>query len=211
MTEQTRPITFAEFGQRFMEQAFGPDVIKQAMDVVVPKEQRISTGGPSPVEVVAQIALGDVLPSPTEVPSQELRYEVPVAVRMSLSVGLLLAQEQYEAAASTRLRLVIRTYMPLMVYVEVEPLSADEIAVATEGQGNWLDLVKRVGVLDTVIRQQLASAINEQLEANQSERMIDMIKTMGEMMPQMFDQMAQQASQAQSEQADALSPDERAA
>jgi len=66
-----------------------------------------------------------------------------------------------------------RTLAPLTIQIDCEPVAPEQIGVASEGDGNWLDLTKRLGVLDSAIRQQVAEMINQHIRDSHHLRTID--------------------------------------
>jgi hypothetical protein len=168
-----KPITFAEFGQRLIEYAVTPEVVAQRLLLIVPQEQRLELTNPARIVVHAQTETGAVTRLADGDASRELRFSAPIVVHLILDVDLLLTSERYAARAETSLSLVAQTLTPLTIHVACAPVTAEQIAVTSEGQGNWLDLVKRFGVLDAEIREQVATIINQHIDASHTFRTID--------------------------------------
>lgn len=173
MGRRARQLTFAEFGVQFIRHAVTPDVLGQNLARLVPPEQTLTLSSPTAIEVNARTTVGAVRQLPEGDPERELAFEVPLQSHLVLHVSLMLGQERYGAVAETTLRLTARALAPLTIQVDAEPVGADQVAVSSEGLGNWFDLVKRFGGLDDAIRSQVARMIDLQIEQSRRERTID--------------------------------------
>lgn len=196
MAKRARPLTFAEFGQQFMVYAVTSDVIQQSLRHIVPREQQLTLSSPSTVRIDARTTIGDVVPRPTDRPEQELGFEVHLSIRLTLAVNMLVGQEQYAAVATTRLRLMVGILAPLTIFIDCAPVTADQVIVASEGQGNWFDLVKRLGILDAAIQQQVATIVNEHIQSSKAKRRIDVRKLIAGMIPTVIDTTARRSHHA---------------
>ena len=181
MARRTRDLSFAEFGQQFIERAVTPEMIGKSLAQIVPTEQRITLASPTAIAIDARTTIGDVARLPHNAAEHELIFDAPLAVHLSLAVDMLVTREQYAAVATTCLRLIARTRAPLTIYVDCMSVTPEQIAVASEGQGNWFDLVKRFGMLDAAIRQQVARIVNQHIEASRPRRTIDVRKLIASM------------------------------
>lgn len=168
-----KPITFAEFGQRLIEYAVTPEMVTQRLHMIVPQEQRLELTNPTRIVVHAQTEIGAVTRLTEGDANHELRFGVPLITHLIFDVDLMLTSERYAARAETSLSLVTQTLTPLTIHVACALVTAEQISVTSEGQGNWLDLVKRFGVLDAEIREQVATIINQHVEASHTHRTID--------------------------------------
>lgn len=176
MGKRSKQLTFMEFGEQFMQHAVTPAIIRESPGTIVPEQQRMLISSPVPITIHARTVIEDVIQQPGVGTGDELAFEVPLAIHLALSIDMVVGQEQYLALARTRLRLAARVYTPLMLKIDCLLVAPDQIAVASEGQGNWLDLVKRFGLLDTAIRTQVADITNQHIQRSQSHRRIDLRK-----------------------------------
>jgi hypothetical protein len=176
MPKRRKQLTFAEFGQQFLERAVTLDVIARTLGRVVPTEQQFVLNAPARVEVMARTQIGAIARQPSDAPDRELVFAVPLQIHLALTVGMLVAEERYTALATTSLRLVARTLAPLTIQIDCDPVLLDDVAVASEGDGNWFDLAKRFGVLDSAIQQQVASMIDQHVHESRHMRTIDVRK-----------------------------------
>jgi hypothetical protein len=150
-----------------------PEVIAGRLRQIVPPEQELTLEQPTTIVINARTTLGAVERLAESDRGRELVFGVPLQVHLMLGVDLMLTREHYEASAATDLHLAARAYTPLTIRVECGPILPDQITVTSAGLDNWLDLVKRFGVLDDAIKQQVAAMINRQVEASRAQRTID--------------------------------------
>lgn len=178
MMRSERQISYGEFGRRMIAHAVRPEVIQQNLERAVPQEQEIVVG-PSAARVLVRTQVGAV----RELASggEEIGYVVPLTIQLTLGVNLLVSELQYATRASVNLRMEVQTLDPLLIFIDCAPVTAEEVRVEQEDQSGLADVVQRLGVLDGAIQQQMAAALNTQIEASAAERTIDLRRLMDEM------------------------------
>jgi len=197
MGKRCKQLTFTEFGQQFIEHAMTPEIIRATLARIIPEEQQFIIANPTSVTIHARTMIEDILHLPYEAAGDELVFEVPLAIHLALWVNMLVGQEQYTAVATTRLRLAARVCTPLVLKIDCPPVDPGQIMVASEGQGNWFDLLKRFGLLDVAIRQQVADMANQHIEQSRRHRRIDLRKLIAEFVEDMTRTTVHHARQAQ--------------
>lgn len=159
--------------------AVRPEVIQQNLERAVPREQEIVVG-PSAARVLVHTEVGAVRELATG--AEEISFVVPLTIQLTLGVNLLVSELQYATRAALSLRMEVQTLDPLLIFIDCAPLTAEEVRIEQADQGGLADVVQRLGVLDGAIQQQMAAALNAQIEATAAERTIDLGKLMDEMM-----------------------------
>jgi hypothetical protein len=180
MGKRNKQLTFKEFGQRFMQHAMTPEIIRASLAKIVPEEQQLIITSPTTVTIHTRTMIEDIVQLPDASEHDELVFDVPLAIHLTLGVDLFVGQEQYTALAATRLRLTARLCSPLMMWIDCAPVEPEQITVTSEGQDNRFDLVKRFGLLDPAIRQQVAEITNQHIQRSQRQRRIDVRKLITE-------------------------------
>ena len=202
MGKRNKQLTFNEFGQRFMQHAMTPEIIRASLAQIVPEEQQFTITSPTTVTIHTRTVIGDIVQLPDASERDELVFDAALAIHLVLGVDLLVGQEQYTALAATRIRLAARLCSPLMLWIDCAPVEPEQITVASEGQDNRFDLVKRFGLLDPAIRQQVADITNQHIQRSQRQRRIDVRKLITEFVEGM--------SRANTRPAGAVQPRKRA-
>lgn len=179
MMRSERQISYGEFGRRMIAHAVRPEVIQQNLERAVPQEQEIVVG-PSAARVLVRTQVGAV----RELASggEELGYVVPLTIELTLGVNLLVSELEYATRAALNLRMEVQTLDPLLIFIDCAPVTAEEVRIEPADQSGLAEVVQRLGVLDGAIQQQMAAALNAQIEASAAERTIDLRRLMDETM-----------------------------
>lgn len=172
-----KQITLGAFGENFIDQVFNEMRLKTELDKVLVRETDIRH---DPVEGTINIQpcwlsrlhdQGNV--------NFDRAFDMTIPFHMSIRVTMpLFGQEKYEIDGMVRMRLWIRTYAPLYVYISANPLQISDVTLMVKGDGNWFnsDLAKNWGHLEDKLKDALAKQFNEEFEKAKDARMIDILK-----------------------------------
>lgn len=168
-------IGYHEFGARFIRRAVTAERVAKALGGFAGKGMRLGPISLGPGRFVRVSAEG-VVKTPTVAERVGDLAVFDVAVPVSLSLRLRVGQEtSYHADVTVGLVLTARPAAPLLLVIDIPPVSARDIRLELRGSGLGAALLPFVEVLEREIRSGLASRVNALLNepSTRASRVVD--------------------------------------
>lgn len=153
-------IGYDEFGDRFVRRAVTVARVDQAVGGLAGKSMRIGPLSLGPGGFLHAAAEG-VIGTPTLSPRDGGPVAFDVTVPVSLSLRLRVGQEtSYHANVDVGLVLTVRAAEPLLLVIDVAPVTAASIRIRLSGSGFGAAILPFVELLEREIRTHLAARVN---------------------------------------------------
>lgn len=167
----TPPITFAEWGEQWMDLIITPKLIESNLkDMITPN---VAVSFPA-VTGEGSVKLGSVSRTNDGDMHREIVFLAPLDLDLKLTIGLPgLYAEQYAIQAHTRLKFILRALPMLVLFLDCPAIDAESISVEATGNG----LADKIIDLEGQLKRFIAKEINSQIEASSPHRRIDVLAT----------------------------------
>jgi hypothetical protein len=166
---------FSEFGPEFISRILTPQRIASQVQLILPKE-------PIPfnskeAEGTAKPELGDVSRTEVNNGSCNVTFLVPLILRLHFKVKLAGFEEAYEGPAALTLRMLVTTYKPAILHIDVDKIAPEDIKFDAKAVDNW-GLAKKLtapwDLLNSTVRKTIAAQINKLLKGSETSRTLDL-------------------------------------
>ena len=166
---------FSEFGPEFVSRILTPKRIASQVEAILPKE-------PIPfnskeAEGTAKPELGDVSRTEVNNGSCNVTFLVPLILRLHFTVKLPGFEEAYEGPAALTLRMLVTTYKPAILHIDVDEIAPEDIEFDAKAVDNW-GLAKKLtapwDLLNSTVRKTIAIQINRLLKSSETSRTLDL-------------------------------------
>ena len=157
-------LTFAEFGQAFMDWVVTPSVVAASIDAAVPQlinDETIDLGG-----VIKTMTHGMIGKSIVKHYAEHV-FSATLPIDLKIVVHFPVGTERYQIYAEVTLWLQAQTWKPLTIYVAIQPVTPENVSLIVDDQ-SWFSLAKSVGELQTKVKEIIAKKVNETIEAASS-------------------------------------------
>jgi hypothetical protein len=162
----------ATFGERFLRAAVTVARLTAGFAALAGSPLSIGPLSAGPRDMATVTAVGAVgTPVVAPRPGPELAFDVrlPVDLDLVVTVG---RENHYRAAITVDLHPVVRPADPLLLVLDIAPITGADVGVEVEAKGHLAGLLGRVGHLEDQLRSQVVANVNSRL-ADPSGRTFD--------------------------------------
>lgn len=162
-------ISYEEFGVNFVALAVTPERVRDAVAEVAGDTFEVGPMPAGPGGVAVVTARGRIGPPQIEqVTGPILSFEARLLIDLSLEVRLATVPQRYKGRVEVPLSLRVRTVEPLMLKIEVDPVTASDVGVDLQPEGMSAGMLQRVGNIDDEVRSAVTRIVNERLGSEKS-------------------------------------------
>ena len=160
---EIRHLDYRAFGEAFVYRAVTPERVVEAVARIAGETVElgpIRAGPGGTASVLARGRIGE--PEADESASDPLTYSVrlPVDVALEVKVGTV---HRYNATGTIDLSLTVRTVEPLKIFIDVDPVRAEDAAFNIRSHGVQAKLLGRAGDVEGELRRHTAAYVNERM------------------------------------------------
>jgi hypothetical protein len=166
MPGETAYCSYDEFGRRFFAYAVNEQRILRAVGDLAGSAISFGPIGAGPARIAKVSAEGRIgaasikrLANPTEV-----AFELALPVALELRVNLGVDRQRFDAHADVRLRLTARAAEPLHVVIDIDPPTADDVAVAVRPAGRRGTLIRHLSGMDAEIQRFIVGYVAREID-----------------------------------------------
>jgi hypothetical protein len=162
--EQPELCSYAEFGEQFFRLAVTPERILGAVSGLSGDTFEVGPMGAGPgrlAKVSASGQIGQPTLTPADGPDVAFQLALPVDVRLLVDLGIDV--HRFHADVMVSLRLVARAAKPLLVVIDVDPPTRDDVTVEIHGESMRASLLGMVAGIDGELRKQIARFVAREL------------------------------------------------
>jgi hypothetical protein len=162
---EPRPISYAEFGERFFVHAVTESRIVDALRSIAGEPIRFGPIGAGPGKLAKVSADGTVgVASAVEVPSDLVAFRLAIPVDLELSIAIGPDHSRYHADVEVGLHLTARAFHQLRVLIDVERPTSKDVTLDLKADGVRADLLGRVAGIDREIRRFIAKYVGREID-----------------------------------------------
>jgi hypothetical protein len=162
---EPRPISYAEFGERFFVEAVTEARIVNALRSIAGEPISFGPIGAGPGKIAKVSADGQVgLAAAEELPGELVTFRLAIPVDLRLRIDIGPDHSRYQADVEVGLRLTARAVHHLRVLIDVEPPTSKDVQLALKADGVRADLLGRVAGVDREIRRFIAKYVGREIE-----------------------------------------------
>jgi hypothetical protein len=162
----------ATFGARFLRAAVTLERLTNGFAGLAGTPLAIGPLSAGPRDMATVTANGVVgTPVVTEAAGRELAFDARLPVELDLVVSMG-RENHYRAAITIHLHPVVRPAEPLVLVLEIPPVTSADVTVDVEAKGHLAGLLGRLGHLEDQLRSQVVANVNTRL-ADPSGRTFD--------------------------------------
>lgn len=160
------PISYEEFGVRFIELAVTDERLASALAAVAGDVIRVGPLGVGPGGAATVDAEGRVgSPAVERIPGTPLQFRATLPVDLSLDVRVAGAHHRYEAAVTIPLELTVLTEEPITLVIEVARVSSKDLGVRLRAEGMRAKVLSRLGNVEDEVRRHVARFVRERVDS----------------------------------------------
>ncbi|HYH61933.1 MAG TPA: hypothetical protein VD766_08710 [Solirubrobacterales bacterium] len=157
-------ISYADFGERFFEQAVTEGRIVGALDGLAGDQIEFGPKGAGPGRLAKVRAKGTFGQASAErIPSDEVSFRLTIPVDLDLEIEIV-DRNRFDVAVIVGLTLVARAAEPLRVVIDIDEPTEKDVNVVVEADGIRASVLQRVGGIDREIGRFVARYIQRELE-----------------------------------------------
>lgn len=175
-------MTFAELGEEFMRLVLTTELLTEEFRAAIPPGglEAVETVEGFTVEYRAHLTnvstkrngITRLHPQPA---LHGYRFHFTATVALSLTINILQGlKETFDMVGVIPITLEAQAYRPLELYVAYEKLKEEQIEL-TIVKGQWHDLARRFGGLESKARRKIAERVNTILAGNQAQRSVNLL------------------------------------
>lgn len=165
-------ITLADFGHAFVDQVFSGQRLAQELNKAIVGHRTFDNGQAYGTVDMKPCALSRQPELGNETWNRVFDMDIPLD--MEVYVRLPAGTEHYFVSGNLRMRLWVKAYAPLKVYLGADAVKPEDISLAVIGDHNWVtDVAKNLGDLEKKLKQALADQFNAEFAKSEKTRLID--------------------------------------
>lgn len=161
------PLTYAEFGEQFIHQAVSAERIQRELSALLsePIEGSVS-------KLPAEMLVGDYIFTLKSVQVQPVPERLPeVAFRMLINGSLALRVKivgislRFTLEVHIRLSQRVRTYAPVIVKLETQEITRDDVSIDVDSHGVPEGLLDKLNIIEPAVRDQMVDEVNTRINS----------------------------------------------
>jgi hypothetical protein len=164
-----RHITYEQFGVNFVHHAVTAERIAASMNDVAAGtiEMGPMPAGPGGIALVTVTGrIGEIKVIPED--GEPLRFGAVLPIDLNLEVKVGPVPNRYTGSVEVPLALTVRASEPLVLEIEIAPVTAGDVKVELNPENIGGDFLKRVGNMDAEVQQQVARTVNERVNTERA-------------------------------------------
>lgn len=168
--------TYAEFGGQFFAHAVTEERVLRGVATLAGRPIEFGPVGVGPVGLVKASATGRVgEPTLARHVGELVAFELTLPVDLQMVIDFGLEKSRFRAEVAVRLALTARAARPLVIVIDVEPPTRDNVDVKVHADGLRASVLQVVGRVDAEVRRAVAKYVARELRKPQIQqaRVID--------------------------------------
>ena len=160
-------ISYEEFGANFVAHVVTPErvgetIARLAGDEIAVGPMEAGPGGAASVMATGRV--GAIRPQ-VNLKRERLSFDAVIPIELHLDVRLAGVSHRFSGRIEVPLRLDVRAVAPVMLMIDVEPITSDDVRVSLEAEGLRSRILQRIGDVDEEVRRAVADMVNERLNS----------------------------------------------
>lgn len=171
-------VSYEQFGVNFVTHAVTPHRVADAIRQIAGEIIEVGPMSAGPAGVVQVTALGRVgEPEVATTIADLLSFQAVLPIDLDLEVVLALTTNRYTGQMKVSLALTVRTAEPLILVIDMDPLTTDDIEVDLQAAGIAASVLAKIGDMENEIKRVVARTVNERVSSQEarSAREIDLL------------------------------------
>jgi hypothetical protein len=166
MPDEAAYCSYDEFGRRFFAHAVNERRILGAVGDLTGSAISFGPVGAGPARIAKVTAEGEIGAATVKrlAGLAEMTFELSVPVDLELHVKIGVDRQRFGAHADVRLRLTARAAEPLLVVIDIDPPTTDDVAVVVRPTGRRGSLLQHVSGMDAEIQRFIVRYVADEID-----------------------------------------------
>ncbi|MFY9587336.1 MAG: hypothetical protein WAT66_07775 [Actinomycetota bacterium] len=164
-------ISYEEFGANFVANIVTPERVGATIERLAGEELAVGPMQAGPGGAASVMATGRIGPIRPQVvlTRERLSFDAVIPIELNLDVRVAGVSHRYTGSVDVALRLDVRAVAPVMLIIDVNTVTADDVKVRLEAEQLRARFLQRIGDVDEEVRRAVAEMVNERLASPEAQ------------------------------------------